>query len=211
LVIACHRCNQGKGDQPIEAFLADKQEVLASVQAQQKAPLKDAASVNATRWTVYERLKATGLPLETGSGGLTKWNRQKRNLPRGHWLDAACCGRSTPERLFVQAVRPWIIEAKGRQSRHMVNVDKRGFPVGKAKGASRVQGFRTGDLVKAVVSSHLKERVVHVGRVLVRSRGVFNIQTRHGRVKDIPARYCHRVHGNDGYAYQFGAELPPHA
>jgi 5-methylcytosine-specific restriction endonuclease McrA len=209
LVIACHHCNQRKADQPIEAFLADQPEVLARVQAQRKAPLKDASKVNTTRWAVYEQLKATGLPLETGSGGLTKWNRQNRNLPKGHWLDAACCGHSTPDRLFVQAVRPWVIEAKGRQSRQMVNVDKRGFPVGKAKGPGRVQGFRTGDLVKAVVSSHLKARGVHVGRVLVRARGIFDIQTRQRRVMDVPARYCHSLHCNDGYAYQQGAALVP--
>ena len=189
--------------------MADQPEVLARVQAKRKAPLKDASKVNTTRWAVYEQLKATGLPLETGSGGLTKWNRQNRNLPKGHWLDAACCGHSTPDRLFVQAVRPWVIEAKGRQSRQMVNVDKRGFPVGIAKGPGRVQGFRPGDLVKAVVPSHLKARGVHVGRVLVRARGIFDIQTRQGRVKDVPARYCHSLHCNDGYAYQQGAALPP--
>ena len=82
-VIACHHCNQRKADQTIEAFLADQPEVLARVQAQRKAPLKDASKVNTTRWAVYEQLKATGLPLETGSGGLTKWNRQNRNLPKG--------------------------------------------------------------------------------------------------------------------------------
>jgi hypothetical protein len=102
-----------------------------------------------------------------------------------------------------------VIEAKGRQSRQMVNVDKRGFPVGKAKGPSRVCGFRTGDLVKAVVPPHLKARGVHVGRVLVRRRGVFDIQTKQGRVKDVPARYCYSVHSNDGYAYHLGAALPP--
>jgi len=210
LVVACHRCNQRKADQSIEAFLAAQPESLVRVQVQRKASLKDAAAVNATRWALYERLKETGLPLETGSGGLTKWNRQNRNLPKHHWLDAACCGRSTPERLLVQAVRPWVIEAKGRQSRQMINVDKRGFPVGKAKGPSRVSGFRTGDLVKAVVPPHLKARGVHVGRVLVRTRGVFDIQTKSGRVKDVPARYCHSVHANDGYAYHLGAALPPH-
>jgi HNH endonuclease len=156
LVVACHRCNQRKADQSLEAFLANQPEALLRVQAQRKTPLKGAAAVNATRWALYERLKETGLPLETGSGGLTKWNRQQRNLPKHHWLDAACCGRSTPKRLLMQAVRPWVIEAKGRQSRQMVNVDKWGFPVGKAKGPSRVCGFRTGDLVKAVVPPHLK-------------------------------------------------------
>lgn len=210
LVIACESCNQRKGDQSIEAFLADRPEVLARVQAQRKAPLKDAAAVNSTRWAIYERLQATGLPLETGSGGRTKWNRQNRVLPKAHWVDAACCGASTPERLRFLHVRPWLITASGRQSRQMCNVDERGFPVGKPKGPSRVRGFRTGDLVKAVCPPHLKAKGVHVGRVLVRTRGIFDVQTKQGRVKDIPARCCQSLQQADGYAYQLGAALPPH-
>jgi 5-methylcytosine-specific restriction endonuclease McrA len=210
LVIACRLCNQQKGDQSIEVFLADRPEVLTRVQAQRKAPLKDAAAVNATRWAIYERLKATGLPVETGSGGLTKWNRQKRALPKAHWVDAACCGASTPEQLRLLHVRPWLITASGRQRRQMRNVDKRGFPVGKPKGPSRVRGFRTGDLVKAICPPHLKAKGVHVGRVLVRTRGIFDVQTKHGRVKDIPARCCQSLQQADGYAYQLAAALPPH-
>jgi 5-methylcytosine-specific restriction endonuclease McrA len=211
LVIACHNCNQAKGNQALEDFLRDRPEVLARLQAERRAPLKDAAIVNSTRWALYERLKALEMSLETGSGGLTKWNRLKRNLPKAHWLDAACCGPSTPERLRVQKVRPLVIEAKGRQSRQMVNVDKRGFPCSKPKGPSRVKGFRTGDLVKAVVPQHLEARGVHIGRVLVRTRGIFDVQTKQGRVKDIPARYCLSLHQNDGYGYQLGAALPPRA
>jgi 5-methylcytosine-specific restriction endonuclease McrA len=211
LVMACRLCNLAKGDKPLEDFLADRPEVLARIQAQRKAPLKDAAAINSTRWAIYERLKATGLPVETGSGGLTKWNRQNRALPKAHWVDAACCGASTPELLRLLHVRPWLITASGRQKRQMRNVDKHGFPVGKPKGPSRVRGFRTGDLVKAVVPPHLKAKGAHSGRVLVRTRGIFDLQTRHGRVKDIPARYCRSLHQNDGYIYQFGAALPPHA
>src|SRR5258708_2997677 len=62
LVIACHLCNQHKGDQSLEVFLADQPEVLARVQEQHTAPLKDAAAVNSTRWALYERLQAIGLP-----------------------------------------------------------------------------------------------------------------------------------------------------
>ncbi len=211
LVMACRACNLAKGDKLLEGFLADRPEVRARIQAECRAPLKDAAVVNSTRWALHERLKALGLPLETGSGGLTKWNRQSRELPKGHWIDAACCGPSTPPVLRLQTVRPWLIEAKGRQSRQMVNVDHLGFPRGKPKGPSWVRGFRTGDLVKAVVPSHLSAKGVHSGRVLVRTRGIFDLQTRHGRVKDIPARYCRSLHQNDGYGYQLGAALPPHA
>lgn len=90
LTLACTSCNIKKGTHLIEDFLHKKPEVLARILAQAKTPLKDAAAVNATRWHLFERLKATGLPLETGSGGLTKYNRAQRNLPKTHWLDAVC-------------------------------------------------------------------------------------------------------------------------
>jgi 5-methylcytosine-specific restriction endonuclease McrA len=211
LVIACRACNEAKADQPIEIFLADRPEVLARIQVQLKAPLVDAAAVNSTRWRLYEELGAIGLPVEVGTGGRTRWNRGRLALPKAHWLDAAAVGASTPDRLRTEHVRPWLIEARGRQARQMVNVDGHGFPRGKPKGPSRVRGFRTGDLVKAVVPPHLKARGVQRGRVLVRIRGIFDLQTRHGRVKDIPARYCQSLQQKDGYAYQQSASLPPHA
>ncbi len=211
LVIACQACNEAKADQPIEVFLANRPELLAHIQLQMKTPLADAAAVNSTRWRLYEELKALGLPIEVGTGGRTRWNRTRLALPKTHWIDAAVVGASTPERLRTIHIRPWLIEAKGRQARQMVNVDERGFPRGRAKGPSRVRGFRTGDLVKAVCPPHLNARGVHVGRVLIRTRGTFDVQTRHGRVKDIPARCCQSLQQKDGYAYDQGAALPPHA
>ena len=52
------------------------------VEKQAKMPLKDAAVVNATRWEIWRRLEATGLPVEVGTGGRTKYNRSIRNLPK---------------------------------------------------------------------------------------------------------------------------------
>jgi len=207
LVIACRPCNEAKADQSLEAFLADRPEVLARIQAQLKTPLGDAAAVNSTRLRLYQELCALGLPVEVGTGGRTRWNRNRLALPKHHWIDAAVVGASTPERLRAAHVRPWVIEAKGRQARQMVNVDKHGFPCSKPKGPGLVFGFRTGDLVKAVVPPHLNAHGVHSGRVLVRTRGVFDLQTKHGRVKGIPARYCRNVQQKDGYTYHQAAAL----
>ncbi len=210
LVIACRACNMAKGDMAIETFLADRPEVLARIQVQRKAPLKDAAIVNTMRWALYENLKALGLPLETGSGGLTKWNRQNQGLPKAHWIDAACCGASTPPSLRLRTMRPLLIAAKGRQSRQMVNVDEHGFPCSKAKGQSYVQGFTTGDLVRAVVTKG-KKIGTYVGRVAIKTDGYFKL-TGHpfGMVEGIHVRYCTPIHRKDGYSYWQGATaLPP--
>ena len=56
-----------------------------------------------TRYALLERLKATGLPVEIASGGRTKFNRVKQQIPKTHWLDAACVGASTPEVLRWEA------------------------------------------------------------------------------------------------------------
>ena len=116
LTLACEPCNTAKGNQTAAEFGHPE------VEAQAKQPLKDAAAVNATRWVLFERLQALGLPLETGTGGRTQWNRTRRGIPKTHWLDACCVGASTPGVLHWQQVVPWQIEAEGRQSRQMCQV-----------------------------------------------------------------------------------------
>ncbi len=91
-------------------------------------------------------LQATGLPLESGSGGQTKYNRVSRGLSKTHWVDAACIGASTPERLHTAEVLPLLIEAVGRGRRKMCNTNELGFPTGHRKRRRRYFGYQTGDL-----------------------------------------------------------------
>src|SRR5258707_51188 len=72
LCLACESCNLAKGTLDIRVFLVEKPELLKKIPDQAQNPLEDAAAVNATRWTLFERLKALGLPVVVGSGGLTK-------------------------------------------------------------------------------------------------------------------------------------------
>lgn len=203
LCLACEACNLAKGAKDIKDFLKSKPEVLKQVLAQAKAPLKDATAVNATRWALYERLKETGLPIECGSGGLTKYNRTVRNLPKEHWIDAACVGRSTPTELQMRDIVPLKICATGHGSRQKCNINEIGFPCSKPKGAKKVKGFQTGDLVRAVVTTGTKQGV-YVGRVLVRASGSFDIRTKANRVQGISHRFCTPVHRCDGYSYAKG-------
>ncbi|MBU1694455.1 MAG: hypothetical protein KKC51_10890, partial [Verrucomicrobia bacterium] len=67
-----------------------------------------------------------------------------------------------------------------------------------------VQGFRTGDRVRAVVPRG-QYAGVHCGRVAVRRSGYFAIRHRGQLVADgIPARYCRLLQRADGYAYERG-------
>jgi hypothetical protein len=201
LTLACQVCNQAKGTQDIGVFLASAPERLARILAQAKAPLADAAAVNATRWKLYHRLSALGLPVECGSGGLTKFNRTKRDLPKTHWGDAACVGKSTPETLSIKGISPLLIKANGRGCRQMCLMDTYGFPRTKPKAKKFKHGFRTGDIVKAVVPAHLNNPGVHVGRMAAKATGSFTIATKRGSVTDIGKKYCRTLQRKDGYGY----------
>jgi 5-methylcytosine-specific restriction endonuclease McrA len=195
LTLACVPCNQAKGTRTALEF------GHPAVQARAQRPLKDAAAVNASRWALYAGLKATGLPVEVGTGGRTKWNRTRRGLAKAHWLDAAYVGASTPETLLTADVRPLLLTARGRESRQMCRMDRYGFPRTAAKGARHVQGFQTGDIVRAVVPAGMRVGT-YVGRVAVRARGSFNIATAaHSTVQGILAKYCRALHRADGYSY----------
>lgn len=206
LCLACEPCNTAKGAQNVWMFLKNQPELLKQILAQAKAPLKDASAVNSTRWALFERLKAIGLPIECGSGGLTKYNRTTRELPKTHWLDASCVGKSTPEQMNAKGVIPLLITANGHGCRQMCRMNAYGFPRTSAKAARRVKGFQTGDIVKAVVPSGRKTGV-YVGRVAVRTTGSFNVTTHQGTVQGISHRFCKCLHHRDGYSYTKGA--PP--
>lgn len=201
LTIACTACNQEKNSQLIGQYLADRPELLKRILAKTRAPLKDAAAVNATRWNLYWALRTTGLPVETGSGGLTKFNRKTRNIPKAHWLDAACVGRSTPEKLFQGHKQVLQVKAMGHGSRQMCRVDKYGFPRTKSKTRSKnIKGFQTGDIVKAIALTGKKVGTYN-GRVAVRASGSFNIKTQAGTIQGIGYKHCKVLQAVDGYAY----------
>jgi 5-methylcytosine-specific restriction endonuclease McrA len=198
LCLACEPCNIKKGTQDIEVFLKKKPHVLKRILVQAKRPLKDAAAVNSTRWALFNRLKQTGLSVETGSGGKTKFNRCRLELPKTHWLDAACVGKV--EQLKVLTKKPFLIKATGHGTRQMCRTDKQGFPSRYVPKNKFVKGFQTGDIVRAVVTSG-KKIGTYVGRVAVRSTGNFNISTANGLIQGIIHKYCIRVHAKDGYGY----------
>jgi len=191
LTIACEKCNQKKGTKTATEFGFPK------VQAQAKASLKDASAVNSTRWATYERLKAFGLPLETGSGGLTKFNRIKQSLPKTHWIDAACVGVSTPQKLDIDKVKPFQIKATSHGSRQRCRPNKYGFPIAHAPSAKSYVGFQTGDIVKAVIPKG-KYKGIHTGRVAIRYRPSFSLNG-----FDAHPRYLSIIHRADGYSYSF--------
>ena len=203
LVLSCVPCNQKKDNQLPADFLSDRPKLLAIIEKQRKQPLADTAAVNATRWKLKEVLENTGLPVETGTGGLTKFNRRRLGISKSHWSDAACVGKSTPNSLNVKGYQPLLIKAMGRGSRQMANSDKYGFPRGTPKLRQKsFFGFQTGDMVKAVVPKG-KYTGTHTGRIAVRKKGNFKIKTSI-KTFDVNHKYCKHTHKSDGFAYSFG-------
>ena len=167
--------------------------------------------MNAIRWALYKRLCETGLPIECGSGGRTKFNRVSLGLPKAHWIDAACVGESGESVQIPLTLSPLFIRATGHGSRQMCRVNRYGFPRTGPKSAGCVHGFQTGDIVRAVVP-HGKRTGTHIGRLAVRSSGSFDITTQNDRVKGIGWQYCRLLHCADGYAYSYTAKgdgVPP--
>ncbi|EUC14618.1 RNA-guided endonuclease IscB [Paraburkholderia hospita] len=198
LTLACAPCNTKKAARALPDFLTRDPKRAARILAQAKRPLKDAAAVNATRWQLVQSLRATGLPVELGSGGRTKFNRTRFDIPKTHALDAVCVGE-------VEWVRTWqrptqTVKCTGRGSYQRTRLDKYGFPRGYLTRSRRVHGFQTGDLVRADVPTG-KKAGIHVGRVAVRATGSFNIQGDGAVVQGIAHRHCRLVQRSDGYGY----------
>jgi len=217
LTLACTKCNQKKGNKDIKKFLKRKPKRLkkmnvassvTSFQAQAKAPLKDAAAVNATRYTIGNVLNNFGLPITFSSGGRTKFNRTKQKYPKDHWIDAACVGESGGEVFIPKTITPLIITAKGRGSRQKCSMNQDGFPRTSPKKQKRVKGFQTGDIVKAIVTKG-KKIGTYVGRVMVRASGSFDISTGTVRVSNISYRFCRLIQKTDGYEYLTSTNLCP--
>ena len=220
LTLACHPCNQQKGNMALERFVAKRPELVRQLLAQAESPLRDAAAVNSTRWALYEKLQATGKAVAVARGGRTKYNRNRLQVPKEHCLDAACVG-------YVETIEDWqqpvlSITATGRGRYQRTRLTQYGFPRGYLTRRKSAFGFQTGDLLKAVVPTG-KKAGNSVGRVAIRASGSFNIQTGNGLVQGIPHRCCTLIQRGDGYGYSWltiattkggagiGQAIPPRA
>ncbi|GCE10834.1 hypothetical protein KTT_06930 [Tengunoibacter tsumagoiensis] len=86
----------------------------------------------------------------------------------------------------------------------MCVTDATGFPKQHKKRSRTFQGYRTGDIVKAMTPKRTL-----TGRIAIRHRPSFRLGT-----ADIHPKYMRRLHRADGYEYEQrkgGVALPPHA
>lgn len=199
LCLACEKCNQKKGTKDIRDFLKGKPDLASRILKQAKAPLKDAAAVNVTRWKLFEVLKATGLPVTTGTGGETKFNRTRLGLPKEHWIDAACVGIT--ETLKVLTSKILKVKATGHGGRQRCQTDKLGYPQ-KYRPLRPIHGFCTGDIVKIVIPKGVNAGT-YIARLCPYSNGNGEIYTTTGKKRiGIKLEYVEKpIHRKDGYSY----------
>lgn len=125
---------------------------------------------------------------------------QDLNYPSNTLIDAACVGDVETIQLLTQ--QPLHIKCAGWGTRQMCGTDRYGFPTRHRERKQVHFGFKTGDIVKAVVLSG-KKVGQYVGRVLCRKTGSFDIATKSGRVAGISYKFCTSIHLKDGYSYGF--------
>ncbi|MBR8837148.1 MAG: hypothetical protein DSM106950_24870 [Stigonema ocellatum SAG 48.90 = DSM 106950] len=227
LTLACHKCNQDKGNKSVDEFLSKKPSQLAKIKKHQKTSLSDAASVNSTRKAIFEMAEKFELPLKYGDGASTKMVRIQSNLPKEHWIDSACV--ATDEVVKTNIIQPLRVTAKGHGNRQSRRTNNSGFPVVSVKigkdGKKKVsyiepkQEYKhctAGDYVKVLLTADSKSKKKN-------SSGKYDINVKAGvyqsRIKtptktgaevvindkrvSVKLTAITFIHRNDGYAYRF--------
>ena len=199
LVASCRSCNQKKSNLSLKAFGKKMNKDYSHLEPK-KLP-KDAAIVQAARNYMVKEITKLVADTTTHDAWLTRYNRDELGLPKQHYYDALSVGE-IPTKFNFLTDKILQISAKGRGSRQMCRMNKYGFPRTSAKASKSVNGFQTGDMVKAIVPKGLKAGE-YLGRVTVRSKGSFNVEMKSGLVKDIGYKYCRLIQRGDGYLYSY--------
>lgn len=209
LVPACVPCNRAKGSQPVDVFLAHRPDRLTKILHQVKAPLHDAAAMNATRWQLIEALGTLGRPVHTWAGDSTKENRSAMGLTKTHTLDALCIGpldHESGDAIVRFPEQVLVAKATGRGSYARTTPDRYGFPRLRRARTKQHFGYVTGDLVRAVMPTG-KWAGTWTGRISVRARGQHSLTTPMGRF-NVSHRNLELLQRGDGYGYSARSESP---
>ena len=215
LTLACQCCNQAKGNQAIEKFLTNRPEILRKIKAHRKKSLKEAAAVNSTRNKLYEVIKATGLTVQEGSGALAKLVRAKSNLPKAHWIDAAC-NSIDEKKVKLLTVQPLQVKCKGHGNRQAVRCNASGFPaitvkqdssgkkvVTRVKPKQPYSHAQAGDIVSITIKKDRKHvpQGTYTTRVKTPTKSGIEVRINGHRIASSLFTFVYR---SDGYDYSFG-------
>ena len=198
LTPTCRACNQIKSNLSLKEFGKIMNKDYSHLEPK-KLP-KDAAIVQSARNYMVKEITKLVTDTTLHDAWMTKYNRDSIGLPKQHYYDALSVGNVENYKFLTDKILQ--ISAKGRGSRQMCRMDKYGFPRTSVKASKSVNGFQTGDIVKAIVPKGLK-RGEYFGKVAVRSSGSFNIETSDCLIQHIGYKYCRLIQRNDGYSYNY--------
>ncbi len=141
LTIACHQCNQKKGNMTAAEFGHPEIQIMA------KKSLKDAAFMNVVRSELVDTIKKE-FPqyyCESTYGYVTKYNRIKLGLEKTHANDAFVIAHSKNDMNFDQIrSKPYIVKQNRRNNRSL-QLNRKGF---KPSIRTKRYKFKPGDLIK---------------------------------------------------------------
>lgn len=203
LLPACRVCNEKKGVLSIQKFLADKPKLLQKIQSHMKQPMREAAALESMRRGLRRVLAMRSMPLVISSTDSRRSNAARLSIPSTPALDAACTG--VTGRLIGWAQPVLRIACIGRGSYQRTGR----FIQGRKKGDHRnrqffsrkkfFNGFRTGDTVKANVTSG-RNPGVYRARIQAGASGSIELKTSKGKVLTRFTR-CRLIQRADGYGY----------
>lgn len=219
--LACHSCNKDKGSLSLDEWKAKiesksrrsklDQARLTNIPIVAAHKIKGVSNrycawVSSTRRYIehylFEKFGQNGV--ECASGGRTKRNRTLLSLPKDHHFDALCVG-SIPQNGYTDRTNEvcLYIKAMGRGSRFRGKINKCGIITKKLSPRNkRVFGFMNGDIVSADIPKG-KYKGHHVGRVMTRASGSFDIRTGKGDLITANHKYCQLLQFGDGYTYVY--------
>lgn len=171
-------------------------DITSLVQRLQKVCRVSAISVKLVKFDLQQMENPEMCGAEYQQGTLAGYELREYLLDKWH-RTCAYCGTSGV---------PLCIKASGHGNWQMCGTDKHGFPIRDRQREKVHHGYQTGGLVRAVVPEPLKTAGTHVGRVLARATGSFDITTKPGtRVAGVGYQYCRPIQRCDGYSYTKGA------
>ena len=210
--LSCRSCNQAKSNLTPKEWLLSIAGRTKLDKARQKGiqqvlsgkitgvSNRYCAWVSSSRRYTEAALFAMFGSVECSTGGRTKYNRERLGLPKDHHYDALCVG-TVPEAGYKDLTNGYYFHAKaiGRGSRFRGKVNQCGIITVKLKrGPKRRFGFQNGDIVRAVVPKG-KYQGQHVGRVMTRTSGSFDIRKTDGTLAAANYRYCEILQRDNGF------------
>lgn len=210
--LSCQKCNQEKGNMTPEEWLASIKKSSSLNNARREGIQRVIAGkvfgvsnrycawVTASRRYIEKILFTLFKTVECSSGGKTKYNRKTLGLPKDHHYDALCVG-NVPKSGYKDLTNGYYFMAKaiGRGARFRGKINSCGIITVKLRQSSKRRfGFQNGDIVRAVVPKG-KYQGTHVGRVMTRKSGYFDVRKTDGSLITVNYRYCFSLQKDNGF------------